>query len=115
MPVASIDFDLPAEFELTRTSARRAVSSAPEMGVRRARQIAERQIRTFQLKWKNAGEGIFRRLDLLWAATKGNVVPMNFTPPGESQIEVRFAAPDIAYNRVSVFGGELALELEEVL
>ena len=112
--MADIDFDICAEFPFTRTSVRRALFSDLG-GIRQVRQVNQRERRVFVLVWDKAPLQLQRRIKAIWADTYGPVRAMNFTPPGESELEVRFRKDSLSRVYSSAASGSLELELEEVL
>lgn len=108
-------------FPYTEVAERRAnASGEPEQGAWHSYQINERPIRRMRLAWNEAaGEGSRYRVLDLWDQSISGVLPMNFTRPGDADvdaIEVRFSQePRIA--KVQGGGGyyRIEVELEEVL
>lgn len=112
--MATIDFDLCAEFPVTRTSWRPAVSTPDGSPIVRARDIVERELRIYKLQWADAPRQILVRLKDIWARAAGPVAAMDFTPPDETEIEVRFRQGSLRYEILNAAKCSLELELEEV-
>jgi hypothetical protein len=112
--MAAQTFDVCAEFPYSRVSQRRAVFSALG-GLRQVRQVNQRELKIYTLTWNQAPLQLQRRITASWDATYGPVCAMNYTPEGESQIEVRFAEDTLSRLYDSAVTGSLTIELEEVL
>lgn len=112
--MATHTFDICAEFPYTRTSVRRGLASTLG-GLRQYRQVNQREVRIFTLTWDQAPIQLQRRIKALWDAAYGPVSAINYTPEGESQIEVRFRNDSLERVYDSAVCGSLTLELEEVL
>jgi len=108
-------FDMCPGFEISEVSERRAVSTPNQSPVVRAREINERPVRIWELRWeKNTSQAIVR-IRQLWALTCGPVLNLTWTPPNASAMEVRFADPELPYVRESANATSITLRLEEVL
>jgi hypothetical protein len=112
--MATIDFDLCAEFPVARLSSRPAVSTPDGSPIVRSRDIVERELRVFKLEWSDMPRQLLKRLRYLWAQTGGSVLAMDFTPPDESEIEVRFRQGTLHYEVMNGVKVSLQVELEEV-
>jgi len=112
--MAAIDFDVCAEFPVTRTSSRPAVSTPDGSPIVRSRDIVERELRIYKLQWADAPRQVLARLKDLWARAYGPVSAMDFTPPNESEIEVRFRMGTLHYEIQSSSQMSIEVELEEV-
>jgi hypothetical protein len=106
-------FDLPPGFEFVRRSTRRAYASGRDAGNVRTRQVREREIRRWTLRYRTAPKGFEYVVHDLWTEAKATL-DFLWTPPGESEIRVRFGAPpSVTWRNAHVVAIEL--ELEEVL
>ncbi len=113
--MAAETFDLCSEFPYSRTSVRRAVSTPDDSPIVQCRDVNERELRVFKLEWSGAPRQILARIkDLYREKTFGPTAAMNFTPQGESQIEVRFLRPTLEYVIRGANSVDVTLELEEV-
>lgn len=112
--MADIDFDICAEFPVTRTSSRPAVSTPAGATIVQSRDVVERELRIYLLEWRDAPRQILARIKALWAQALGPVVAMNFTPANESEIEARFVRGSLQYQVHSAVKCSLQVELEEV-
>jgi len=112
--MATHTFDICAEFPYTRVSQRRAVFNR-QGGIVQVRQINQREQRVYTLTWDAAPVVLQRRIKALWDTVYGPVMKMNYTPEGESQIEVRFSQDTLSRVYESAVTGSLTVELEEVL
>lgn len=114
--MASITFDIscvPPEF--VRVATRRAAATPDGSPIVRARRINQRVLRSYQIEFsRETPWTVIQALNETWRATKGPVIPMNFTPPGESEIEVRFKKNSKRTVRHSILCGSASVELEEV-
>lgn len=107
-------YSLPPGFGIARRSKRRAYASTRDMGHVRAREVREREVRSWTLPYSKVPRGFAEiTWDDFWSVSKG-VLDFDWTPPGESAIRVRFAAPpSVTWLNNHIVG--MSLELEEVL
>jgi hypothetical protein len=106
-------FDLPPGFEIVRRSTRRAYASTREHGNVRTRQVREREVRRWTLRYRIAPKGFEYVVHDFWSDSFG-ALDIDWTPPGESAIRVRFAAPpSVTWRNEHVVS--LEIEIEEVL
>lgn len=112
--MATHTFDVCAEFPYTRTSQRRAAVNRTG-GIVQVRQINQREQRVYTLTWDRAPLSLQRRIKAIWDTVYGPVMKMNYTPEGESLIEVRFSQDTLSRVYDSAVTGTLTIELEEVL
>jgi hypothetical protein len=109
-------FDIDPGFEFVRTSMRNASQSAADRyGVVLCRQINERQVRVFSLNWQSVPAQVLTRIRQIADKAFGPVGRVNFTPPGESQLEVCFTANTIKDIQRTATDASLTVELEEAL
>lgn len=108
-------FDVCSAFPFTRLSARPAVSTPDGSPIVRAREVTERPLRIFTISNENAPRQILMRLKDLWRVrTHGPSQAMDFTPPDETLIQVRFRAGTFQYAVKSATHASFSVELEEV-
>jgi len=84
-----------------------------DRGHSRGREINERPLRRWTLTYSST-DLILDEVERAWAATYGPVLALSYTPPGESAIEVRFAANTLQRVRTSVATGQVTIVLEEI-
>jgi len=73
-------------------------------------------VRTFQLRWKNTGQGERELLFKAWTDSRGGVLPMDFTRPGDidaNKVSVVFSSRP-REKRLSAYRWELEADLREV-
>jgi hypothetical protein len=75
---------------LTRESRRQAVVTDGSVGPFLARQLDPRPVRRWTITLDPASRNDVRRLNDLWNITRGGILPMTYTPPGESAVAVSF-------------------------
>jgi hypothetical protein len=109
-----IEFTICPEFAFRRTSRRRRVASPAESGAILRRSLAERELRTWRLRWNRKSAPLVAYVRSIWTQARGAVLPITWTPVGESAVVVRFAAP--SFDRVFESGpnGSVEIEFEEV-
>lgn len=112
--MATINFDICHEYPAERISSRPAIATPEGSAVIRAREVVERELRSYVIRWDGVPRQILRRIRALWAQTSGPILPMNFTPPNESAIEVVFADDALRYEAISATTVSAELTLEEV-
>lgn len=69
----------------------------------RARALNEYSVRRFQIVHDEMNDGQTYWLELAWTLARGGVLPMNFTPPREADvdfIEVFFIGPELVITNV---------------
>lgn len=104
---------VPLQFPGERASVRRAYRSGREGGNVRARQVQEREMRVWSLQWEPATDGD-RYLVRTAFDLAGTVLDLDWTPPNESAIRVRFSeAPRFVQVNAKVW--QVSCVLEEVL
>lgn len=113
--MASETFDICAGFPVTRLSVRTAASTPDGSPSVRARNKNELNLRVYTLHYDKVPRQLLARVKRLWRDTCfGPSQPMNFTPPDESAIEVRFKMGSFRYQIESATAATFQLELEEV-
>jgi len=112
--MATIAFDLCSEFPTDRVSLRSAVSTPDGSAIVHARNVNETELRVWRIVWDAAPRQLVERLKDLSIAAYGSVLPMDFTPPGESAVEVRFREGTLRYEIQSATSCGIEIELEEV-
>ena len=98
---------------LVETSIRKAYKSPADSGHSRARQVNQRELRQWELVY-DSSDLILDEVERAWAATKGPVLSLSYTPPDGSALEVRFASYTLDRVRRSVATGSVTIVLEEV-
>lgn len=98
---------------VVESNQRRAVQVNQDRGHSRGREINERPLRRWTLTYSST-DLILDEVERAWAATYGPVLSLNFTPPGGSSLEVRFAENTLRRMRESVATGSVTITLEEI-
>lgn len=113
--MAAETFELCVGFPVVRSSFRYAVSTPDGSPVVRARNVNETGLRTFTLRDENMPRQVLAALKLFWREIcLGPSQPVNFTPPGETEIEVRMKQPSFVYQVVSATKASVTFDFEEV-
>lgn len=113
--MADIDFDIGCLGPHVTVHQRPALSSPRDSIAHRYRQKNERKKRLFTLSIPaDTSTTTIDYIEERYALTAGRVLPMNFTPTGESATEVRFASP-LKTVRQNAVQGTATVELEELL
>jgi hypothetical protein len=113
--MAAETFDICSEFPFTRISWRPAASTPDGSPAVRVREINERELRIYKLVWSQAPRQLIARIrDLYRNRTFGPTVAMDFDPPDDPSIEVRFLEGSLRYSITGATTVDCELELEEV-
>ena len=110
----TVTWNITPEYEYVLDQKRDCLTTTIEQGVVFARQINQRAQRVYRLVWETWPSQVLPLIRYLYDQTGGGVEPMNYTPLGESQIEVRFASNTLTTIANSATSGAVAIELEEV-
>lgn len=93
---------------------RRAIcQSDPAHGVLLTGKFDSREPRTWQLRWTAAPNAVVR--ELLRDVREGAFVPMPFTPPGGSEVNVIYWPPVVEVQPISSVAADCAVTVEELL
>jgi hypothetical protein len=108
-------FDIVSEEPRVRTSRRKAARLAGDVGPVFARQLDERQLRTFEVTVRHAKTIEVQRLRDLFAQTRFGALPMRFVPTGEAELLVAFSEPRLVWQQLNSSIASFVVRLEEVL
>ena len=111
---ATVTWNIPPEYEYVLDQQRDCLTTGVEQGVIFARQINQRAMKVYKLVWETLPSQVIPLIRYLYDLTGGGVEPMNYTPFGESAIEVRFASNTLTTIDNSATSGAVAIELEQV-
>ena len=78
---------------VARLSTRESVVTDGAVGPGLARNMDSRAVRSWELTIDPASHNDVRHINDLWNITRGGILPMSFTPVGESAVAVAFS-PD---------------------
>lgn len=101
--------------EVSETSQRRiSTSSGAESGHSRARQTVERELRSWRLRWTTFPAQALVEYSRIFGLAAGCVLPILWTPPGGSELAVRFLSGTKRVVRDSAVAISFEFEFEEV-
>lgn len=103
-------------FEFVEERRRRAVQSPDDEPQRRHRQINERAVRTFKLRWEETNEAQVAFVRTAFDASFGGVLAMDFTPMRDTDanaVEVCFVDGTLEIEQLGPLSYVMELELEE--
>lgn len=106
-----IAWTLEPEFAFTRRAVRRAVQSPASGGFVQRRRLTERELPVCVLRWEKASSATLYAIEQFWKLTKRGVLPVLYTPPGETGVRYRMLGP-FSYRIRSAHGGTIEVELE---
>lgn len=105
---SSLEWTLCPE-QIVETSTRRAAtSSTRDSGHSRARQTTERALRSWRLRWSQTPSQAASEYERVFERACGSVLPVSFTPPDESALDVRF----VEASRVVRYENAVAVSFE---
>lgn len=90
------------------------VATTVETGHSRARAVVERPLRSWTLTWTIARRETVTEIRRQLSFTKGGALTLEWTPPGESAVEVRLARPGIRVSGAGPLTARVQLDFEEV-
>ncbi|HRI06287.1 MAG TPA: hypothetical protein PKW35_00650 [Nannocystaceae bacterium] len=90
------------------------VATTVETGHSRARQVVERPFRSWTLTWAAARRETVNEIRRQLELTLGGALTLDWTPPGESSVEVRLGRPGIRTAWVSASIARVTVDFEEV-
>ena len=74
-------------------------------------------VRGWRLEWDNTQYGQWRQLRDVWAETLGGVLPMDYTPVGDTDVnavEVTFVPGSFQWQRTGYLTYTMSVEIEEL-
>lgn len=107
-------FDLSPAYPLAEDDLQHAVSTQATDGPVHRQRIWPRKLRRWKLALQHMQLAHVTRLRTLWTTTAAGALRMNWTPPGGSQIAVRFVGGELVVNQSSAVHFSSEVTLEEV-
>jgi hypothetical protein len=109
--VSDLVWPIEPDAAFTRQFVRRAVQSPASGGFVQRRRRTDRELPVCILRWQNVRQSTIYAIEQVWALTKRGVLPVLYTPPGETQGRFHMVGP-MGYRLTNGTFGSIEVTLE---